>query len=58
MASPNVANLAGKMLAVNPNLTPAQIIEIIRETGDEIDPPFNGRIANERRAISRARRTR
>jgi len=55
MASPNVANLAGKMLAVSPNLTPAQIINIIRETGDAIDPPFSGRIANERRAISRAR---
>ncbi len=58
MASPNVANLAGKMLAVNPDLTPAQIIEIIRQTGDPIEAPFNGRIANERRAIARARRAR
>ncbi len=58
MASPNVANLAGKMLSVNPALTPAQVIEIIAETGDEIEAPFGGRIANERRAIARARRTR
>lgn len=56
MASPNVANLAGKMLAVNPGLTPAQIVRIIVETGDPIAAPFNGRIANEQRAIQRARR--
>jgi hypothetical protein len=55
MAAPNVANLAGKMLAVGPSLTPAQIIGIIGETGDPIAAPFNGRIANERRAITRAR---
>ena len=55
MASPNVANLAGKILAVAPSLTPQQVIEAIVETGDAIDEPFNGRIANERRAIARAR---
>jgi len=32
MASPQVANLAAKMLAVNPKLTPAQVIAIIRDT--------------------------
>ena len=55
MAAPNVANLAGKILAVAPALTPQQVIEVIVETGDAIDAPFNGRIANERRAIARAR---
>ncbi|MEM9190830.1 MAG: S8 family serine peptidase [Myxococcota bacterium] len=54
MASPNVANLAGKMLAYNAELTPTEVIEIIIESGDEIAAPFNGRIANERRAIARA----
>jgi hypothetical protein len=54
MASPNVANLAGKMLVMAPNLRPQDIIEIIVDTGDPIAAPFNGRIANERRAISRA----
>jgi subtilisin family serine protease len=34
MAAPQVANLAGKMLAVNPALTPADLIRIIVETGD------------------------
>ena len=58
MASPNVANLAGKMLAVAPSLTPQQITDIIVETGDAIDAPFNGRSANERRAIARARQAR
>jgi len=35
MASPQVANLAGKMLAVNPALTPPQVIEIIVSTADK-----------------------
>jgi subtilisin family serine protease len=34
MASPQVANLAGKMLAVAPSLQPARVIAIIRETAD------------------------
>lgn len=56
MASPNVANLAGKMLAVNPALTPPRLIEMIYETGDPIAAPFNGHIANETRAVAAARR--
>jgi hypothetical protein len=35
MASPQVANLAAKMLAVNPKLTPPQLIAIIRDTADK-----------------------
>ncbi len=58
MASPNVANLATKMLAVAPSLTPAQVIAIIGETADPIDAPFYGRIAHEERAIARAREQR
>ncbi len=34
MASPNVANLAAKIIAVNPRLTPPDVIEIIRTTAD------------------------
>ena len=34
MAAPQVANLAAKMLAVNPKLTPVQIIKIIRDTAE------------------------
>jgi subtilisin family serine protease len=58
MASPNVANLAGKMYSVNPNLTPQDAIRILVETGDPIAAPFNGRIANEQKAIRAARRAR
>jgi len=35
MASPNVANLAAKILVVNPKLTPPQVIEIIRKTAEK-----------------------
>lgn len=40
MASPQVANLAGKILAVNPELSPEQVIDLIREgaTPSEEDP--------------------
>ncbi len=31
MASPNVVNLAAKLFALNPSLTPAQVIELIRQ---------------------------
>ena len=34
MASPQVANLAGKLLAVNPKLTPQELIRIIAGTAD------------------------
>jgi len=35
MASPQVANLAAKILAVNPRLTPPEVIELIRNTADK-----------------------
>ena len=34
MASPQVANLAAKILAVDPSLTPAQVIALIRDTAE------------------------
>lgn len=58
MASPNVANLAAKILAVNPQLSPAEVITIIRETGTPIPAPFYGVIAHEEQALARARRER
>lgn len=58
MASPNVANLATKMVAVDPTLTPQRAITIIAETGEPIAAPFNGRIAHEERALARVRRER
>jgi subtilisin family serine protease len=35
MASPQVANLAAKILAVNPKLAPAQVIALIRDTAEK-----------------------
>lgn len=35
MASPNVANLAAKILVVNPKLKPAEAIDIIRKTAEK-----------------------
>ena len=35
MSAPQVTNLAGKILAVNPRLKPAQVIAIIRETSEK-----------------------
>jgi subtilisin family serine protease len=58
MASPNVANLAAKMYAVDPSLTPDRAIAIIVETGERIAEPFYGSIAHEERALARVRRER
>ena len=37
MASPQVANLAAKMLAVKPSLKPAEVIAVIRSTAERSD---------------------
>jgi subtilisin family serine protease len=55
MASPNAANLAAKMISVDPALTPARVIEIMEATGERIAPPFHGAIAHEARALERTR---
>ncbi len=34
MASPNVANLAGKLLAVDPSLSPEELVEVIKKGAD------------------------
>jgi subtilisin family serine protease len=35
MASPQVTNLAAKILAINPKLRPAQVIAVIRDTAEK-----------------------
>jgi subtilisin family serine protease len=51
MASPNVANLAGKIVALNPKLSPTEIVEAMKRTGDPL-PGYEGRIIiNPKRAI-------
>jgi subtilisin family serine protease len=34
MAAPQVANLAAKLLVVNPKLKPAEVIDVIVKTGE------------------------
>ncbi len=53
MASPNVANLAAKILAVNPKLKPVDVIALIRETADR---SADGRrvLINPRKAVAAA----
>ena len=58
MASPNVANLATKLASVNAALSPQELKEVIISTGDPIAAPFNGRIANEKKALAEARKRR
>ena len=50
MASPQVANLAAKLLAINPKLSPPQLIRIIVETADRtVDGRRN--LLNPKRAV-------
>lgn len=53
MAAPQVANLAAKMLAVNPALTPPQLVAIIRDTSERT---ADGRraLVNPRKAVAAA----
>ncbi|WP_158880007.1 S8 family serine peptidase [Rhodanobacter sp. L36] len=51
MAAPEVTNLAAKILAVNPKLTPEQVIDIITRTSDAGESPTIRRI-NPKAALS------
>ncbi|MEO8060578.1 MAG: S8 family serine peptidase, partial [Burkholderiales bacterium] len=54
MAAPQVTNLAAKMLAVNPRLTPTQVIEIMVGTAEKT---ADGRrtLINPAKAVAAAR---
>jgi subtilisin family serine protease len=53
MASPQVANLAAKILAVNPKLTPPQVIALIRGTADRT-PDGRRTLINPKKAVAAA----
>jgi subtilisin family serine protease len=55
MASPQVANLAGKILAVNPRLLPKDVIAIIRDTAEKT---ADGRrtLVNPKKAVDSAQK--
>ncbi|HYE62720.1 MAG TPA: S8 family serine peptidase [Phycisphaerales bacterium] len=53
MAAPNVANLAGKLLALNPKLTTEQVVELIR-SGAEPMEGYEGRfVINPRKTVGK-----
>jgi subtilisin family serine protease len=52
MASPQVANLAAKILAVNPKLKPEEVIRIIRDTADKT-PDGRRTLVNPKKALQR-----
>jgi subtilisin family serine protease len=53
MASPNVANLAAKIVVVNPKLHPAEVIEIIRKTAERT-PDGRRNLIDPKKAIAAA----
>jgi len=53
MASPNVVNLAAKILAVNPGLKPPDVIRIIRDTADAT-PDGRRHLINPKNAVAAA----
>jgi subtilisin family serine protease len=53
MASPQVANLAAKILAVDAKLTPPQVIKLIRDTADKT-PDGRRTLVNPKKAIEKA----
>ena len=54
MASPQVANLAAKILAVNPKLTPPEVIALIRDTADKT-PDGRRTLINPKKAVAAAK---
>jgi subtilisin family serine protease len=54
MASPNVANLAGKILAVNPKLKPEAVIDIIIKTSTKSDEDEKVLLIHPKNAIEMA----
>jgi subtilisin family serine protease len=56
LAAPQVTNLAGKILAINPRLTAAQVRAIIEETATE-EGPRKLKVINPVAALERVRRS-
>ncbi len=51
MASPNVANLAAKILALKPNLTPEEVIKLIEKGSDPLPEDPNLLLLNPRKTL-------
>ncbi len=55
MASPNVANLAAKILALKPELSPKQVIELIEKSSDNLPENPQLKLVNPKKALERLR---
>jgi len=55
MASPNAANLAAKLIALRPGLTPAQTVDLIRRGADSLEGQEGLRLLNPRASVDLAR---
>lgn len=56
MSSPNVANVAGKMLAVNPKLRPKDLIDIIKRTATKSEEDEKVMLIHPKKAVEMALR--
>lgn len=56
MASPQVANLAGKLLAVNPKLTPQQLIKLIDEGAEPSSEDPKIKLINPKKSLELAKK--
>lgn len=56
-AAPQVTNAAAKVLALRPELSPVQVIDLLRRTADPLPGSADGLIVNPRRAVDEARRS-
>jgi subtilisin family serine protease len=51
MASPNVANLAAKLIALKPALKPAEVVELIKKGADRREGPHPYLLLNPKRSV-------
>ncbi len=51
MSSPNVANLAAKLLALDPSLTPTQLIKLIKKGADEVGDEKSMLLINPKKTV-------
>jgi subtilisin family serine protease len=50
MAAPNVTNLAAKLIALDPSLTPADVVKLIKD-GSDLSPDEGFRVINPKRSV-------
>ena len=55
MASPQVACLAGKIIAVNPDLSPEEVIDIIKKTATKSEEDEKVKLIHPKSAVKMAK---